>query len=402
MGDLPPELQHKSFIRTGDKKTGGPNLRLNRLEMDKPSLTVTGYIFNKFVHPTENRYITPREAAILQDFPDTYKFSGHLGKVQEQVGNAVPVRLGTAIAGSVANYLRTLGVDGTVSIASFFSGPGGFDLGFEAYRSSDIRFDTVYSTDNDEASIGTIRDNRPTWNPERADIQELESSAVTNFVEGKSSIVIGGPPCQPFSIAGKQRGTSDQSGVLYRDFVRLVSDLSPHLVVMENVYGLLQVKAGTVLLDIQDAFNRIGYQILYKQLLAADYGTPQKRKRLILVGIPTQNFGSVPFNFPEPAYAPEGNVLGLPRYVGAGESIIHLPPPGIRGRKERDDCSGGCRSVDFQWWESVLREVVEWPISRPRTASGSQAARSPSSAAQVQWPRGGRESTPSRGCSCKR
>jgi len=63
MGDIPQHLQHKSFVRKGDKKTGGPNMRLLRLEDDKPSLTVTAYIFNKFVHPHEDRYITPREAA---------------------------------------------------------------------------------------------------------------------------------------------------------------------------------------------------------------------------------------------------------------------------------------------------------------------------------------------------
>ena len=67
MGDLPKHLQHKSFERKGEKKTGGPNMRLLRLEKDKPSLTVTAFIFNKFIHPTQDRYITPREAACLQD-----------------------------------------------------------------------------------------------------------------------------------------------------------------------------------------------------------------------------------------------------------------------------------------------------------------------------------------------
>ena len=64
MGDLPLHLQHDSFLRTGDKKTGGPNMRLLRLEANKPALTVTAYIFNKFIHPIEDRYLTPREAAI--------------------------------------------------------------------------------------------------------------------------------------------------------------------------------------------------------------------------------------------------------------------------------------------------------------------------------------------------
>jgi len=85
-------------------------MRLLRLEIDKPSLTVTAYIFNKFVHPIENRYITPREAACLQDFPDERTFVGGLGETHQQIGNAVPVKLAKAIALSVANFLRNLGI----------------------------------------------------------------------------------------------------------------------------------------------------------------------------------------------------------------------------------------------------------------------------------------------------
>ena len=72
-------------------------MRLLRLEMDKPSLTVTAFIYNKFVHPSEDRYITPREAACLQDFPIDYEFCGTLGEVQMQIGNAVPVKLAEAV-----------------------------------------------------------------------------------------------------------------------------------------------------------------------------------------------------------------------------------------------------------------------------------------------------------------
>lgn len=106
MGDLPSHLQHESFVRTGDKKTGGPNMRLIRLEHNEPSLTVTAYIFNKFVHPTEDRYITPREAAVLQDFPLDYAFVGTLGQVQKQIGNAVPVGLAQAVAEEVKNIFK--------------------------------------------------------------------------------------------------------------------------------------------------------------------------------------------------------------------------------------------------------------------------------------------------------
>lgn len=330
MGDLPSELQHKSFVRTGSKKTGGPNLRLVRLEMDKPSLTVTAYIFNKFVHPKEDRYITPREAACLQDFPDDYEFCGSITQVQSQIGNAVPVRLGMAIAGSVADYLKGIGISGNVPIASFFTGAGGLDLGFEFYRDCDINFTTRYSTDNDEAAVETLRKNRPAWNPDLADIRQLELSGVLRQVGKREGILIGGPPCQSFSVAGKQLGTANELGLLYRNFVDHVSKLSPQVVVMENVFGLLQIKSGKAMSEIQDAFTHIGYQVAYKVLFAPDYGTPQKRRRLILVAVPAQN-RLVSFNFPHPTHASDYNLLNLPRYRGAGESVEHLPTPTYRG-----------------------------------------------------------------------
>lgn len=161
MGDLPEHLQHESFIRTGNKKTGGPNMRLLRLEADKPSLTVTAYIFNKFVHPTADRYITPREAACLQDFPDDWAFVGGLGEVHHQVGNAVPVNLAKAIAESVRDFLSHRGIGGDIPIASYFCGAEGLDLRFEEASDETIRFKTDFCTDIDKACGYTIQLNRP-------------------------------------------------------------------------------------------------------------------------------------------------------------------------------------------------------------------------------------------------
>jgi DNA (cytosine-5)-methyltransferase 1 len=104
MQDLPEELWHPSFkfyVKEDPNRRGGPNLRLLRLDPQKPALTVTGFIFNKFVHPRENRFITPREAARLQGFPDDWVFEGTLTSAQRQVGNAVPVPLATALTPSL-------------------------------------------------------------------------------------------------------------------------------------------------------------------------------------------------------------------------------------------------------------------------------------------------------------
>lgn len=326
MGDLPPHLQHESFIRTGAKKTGGPNMRLLRLEHDKPALTVTAYIFNKFVHPREDRYLTPREAATLQDFPQDYAFMGTQGQVHQQIGNAVPVRLGKAIALEVSCYLAKRGQTGEIKIASYFSGAGGLDLGFEEASDTNIQFKTCFATDIEASVEQTIQHNKPEWHFQRADIQQLAPEHVRQVIGGNPDVIIGGPPCQPFSVAGKQKAIHDPLGVLYRDYIRHIDALKPQMVVMENVYGLAQVKAANMVAEIYQSFADIGYAVTHRELLAADYGTPQKRRRLFFVAAP--DLGD--FRFPEPTHAEYENLLGLPRYVGAGEALAQLPPARLK------------------------------------------------------------------------
>ncbi|MEZ9956933.1 DNA (cytosine-5-)-methyltransferase [Vibrio cyclitrophicus 1F53] len=326
MGDLPEHLQHESFIRKGAKKTGGPNMRLLRLEEDKPSLTVTAYIFNKFVHPIDDRYITPREAAVLQDFPIDYEFKGTLGQVQKQIGNAVPVGLARELAKEVAKYFERLNRGGTLKIASYFTGAGGLDLGFEQASDDLVQFETRFSTDIEKWAEATVQHNRPEWNFHRADITELDSNLVKNLMGGTPDIIIGGPPCQPFSVAGKQKATNDPLGVLYRDYIKQVDKLKPEIVVMENVYGLAQVKSANMIEEIYKSFKDIGYDVTHRELMAADYGVPQKRRRLFFVAAKNLHY----FQYPQPTHCATDNLLNLPLYKGAGEAIMKLPQPSIR------------------------------------------------------------------------
>ena len=326
MGDLPVHLQHDSFVRTGAKKTGGPNMRLLRLEHDKPALTVTAYIFNKFVHPVEDRYLTPREAATLQDFPLDYAFEGTQGQIHQQIGNAVPVRLSQALAVKIANYFIKRGQAGEIKIASYFSGAGGLDLGFEQASNEIVQFKTCFTTDI-EGSVGkTIKKNRPEWHFQHADIRALDPARVRECVGYNPDVIIGGPPCQPFSVAGKQKAIHDSLGILYRDYIHHIHELQPSVVVMENVYGLAQVKAANMVAEIYQSFADIGYAVVHRELMAADYGTPQKRRRLFFVA--ARNLSG--FHFPEPTHSEHANVLGLPLYVGAGEALSQLPPAKIK------------------------------------------------------------------------
>lgn len=326
MGDLPAYLQHKSFVRTGDKKTGGPNMRLLRLEMDKPALTVTAYIFNKFVHPCEDRYLTPREAACLQDFPVDYEFKGTLGQVQKQIGNAVPIKLAKAIALEVANYFINQNKGGVKRVASYFCGAGGLDLGFEQASNHSVQFKTAFSTDIEPWTEATIKTNRPEWNFHQADIKALKPEIVKAALGCRPDVIIGGPPCQPFSVAGKQKATEDPLGTLYRDYIRHIDWLRPEIVVMENVYGLAQVKSADMVQEIVKSFEAIGYAVKYAELMAADYGTPQKRRRLFFIA--AQNLAY--FQFPEPTHSEFNNLFDLPLYEGAGNALMNLPPALIK------------------------------------------------------------------------
>ena len=326
MGDLPEHLQHESFVRKGEKKTGGPNMRLIRLEMNKPSLTVTAYIFNKFVHPKLDRHLTPREAACLQDFPIDYEFKGTLGQIHKQIGNAVPVKLATAIASEVAKYFERQNRGGKISVASYFCGAGGLDLGFEKASNEILKFETKFSTDIEEWAEATINHNRPNWNFHRANIQTLDPKLVKKLLGCKPDVIIGGPPCQPFSVAGKQKATKDPLGTLYRNYIEHVNYLKPEIVVMENVYGLAQVKSANMIDEIYKSFDAIGYEVTHRELLSADYGTPQKRRRLFFVAAKNLHL----FQFPEPTHCEFENLIGLPLYTGAGDIICKLPKAKIR------------------------------------------------------------------------
>ena len=139
-------------------------------------------------------------------------------------------------------------------------------------------------------------------------------------------IIIGGPPCQPFSVAGKQQATNDPLGILYRDYIKQVDSLKPEIVVMENVYGLAQVKSANMIEEIYKSFEDIGYEVTHKELMAANYGVPQKRRRLFFVAAKNLHY----FQYPQPTHCATENLLDLPLYKGAGEEIIKLPKASLR------------------------------------------------------------------------
>jgi DNA (cytosine-5)-methyltransferase 1 len=186
---------------------------------------------------------------------------------------------------------------------SLFSGAMGLDIGLEQ-----AGFSTVAAVEIDKAARETIRLNMQCLSHKISifndvtTITEADILAATGLKRGEITLVSGGPPCQPFSTAGKRATLGDPRGSLFRDFLRLVDGLQPRFFVMENVRGLLSApiahrphaeragvltteeQAGSAFAVILEEFERIGYHFCYGLLDAADFGVPQIRKRVIIIG----------------------------------------------------------------------------------------------------------------------
>ena len=183
---------------------------------------------------------------------------------------------------------------------SLFSGAGGLDIGF-----SDVGFDIVDAVEIERKFCDTLELN--TGEGKRfcnskvncIDIREFSGKDI-----GHIDFIIGGPPCQTFSAAGRRAngvlGTTDARGVLFREYVRLLNELSPVGFLFENVYGIVGAQNGEAWKEILQAFSEVGYNLFYRIVDAADYGVPQHRERLLIVGLKDGAF-----KFPRPTHGPD-------------------------------------------------------------------------------------------------
>jgi len=189
-----------------------------------------------------------------------------------------------------------------VKTLSLFSGGGGLDIAFH-----DAGFEIVEMIELEAKYLQTLQKNSQPgkW---------LEGSKpicmdIRNYIPApdfKVDFVIGGPPCQTFSAAGRRAagvaGTTDSRGTLFQEYVRILNLLQPKGFLFENVYGITGANKGEAWQEIQEAFKEVGYSIYFRILDAADYGVPQHRERLFIVGVkqgkyffpyPTHGFDSL-------------------------------------------------------------------------------------------------------------
>ncbi len=183
---------------------------------------------------------------------------------------------------------------------SLFSGAGGLDIGF-----ADAGFQIVNSVELEKKFCETLELNSgtgKTFSDSKViciDIREFSGKNLKNI-----DFIIGGPPCQTFSAAGRRAngvlGTTDSRGMLFKEYVRLLKEISPKGFLFENVYGIIGAQGGENWRKITKEFSKAGYKLFYRILDAADYGVPQHRERVIIVGLKNGEF-----KFPRPTHGPD-------------------------------------------------------------------------------------------------
>ncbi|AMC11320.1 DNA cytosine methyltransferase [Lutibacter profundi] len=175
-------------------------------------------------------------------------------------------------------------------VLELFAGAGGLAIGLEK---SGIKCEAL--NEIDKWACQTLRENRPNWNVLEGDIRSFDFTKYANKVE----IVTGGFPCQAFSYAGKKLGLEDARGTLFYEFARAVKEVNPLICIGENVKGLLSHEKGKTLDGMLSILDEIGYNVVPIQVLkAVNYRVPQKRERIILVGI--RKDIEIKYEYPKP------------------------------------------------------------------------------------------------------
>lgn len=191
--------------------------------------------------------------------------------------------------------------DNGLHVVSLFTGSYGLDLGFEY-----AGFKVAVALDNDPSSEQIVRANRPRIPFIMCDIAKVSTKELLSEAgldKREVDVLTGGPPCQPFSTAGRRRGLSDPRASPLKEFIRVINEAQPKAFVMEEVTGLLNARLkhvpikdrnrpllpeeqrGSVWRVVLEELRRTGYKIMWKVLNAADFGTPQIRKRVIVIGL---------------------------------------------------------------------------------------------------------------------
>ena len=178
------------------------------------------------------------------------------------------------------------------NLVELFAGGGGLALGMEQ-----AGFNSIFLNEIDKHACSTLKHNRPDWNVVEGDISKVKFTEIKEEVD----VLTGGFPCQAFSYAGKGLGFEDTRGTLFYQMARAIKELQPKIIMAENVRALLTHEGGETLKIIREVIDELGYELVEPRVVKAIfYKVPQKRERLILVGIRKDLNHKAAFNWPSP------------------------------------------------------------------------------------------------------
>lgn len=214
-------------------------------------------------------------------------------------------------------------------VVSLFSGAGGLDFGL-----AQVDLEIVWANDIFADAVATYRQNIANHVDTR-DICEIPSTEIP-----PCDVVVGGFPCQGFSVANWGRSAVDPRNQLFVQMVRVIRDKQPKFFLAENVKGLASLAKGRFLRQIIGEFEQCGYRVEWNVVNAADYGVPQMRRRLLIAGV-RNDLGAIPMLPPKPTHADPlfAGVLALKPWLSANEAVAGFGEPGSGSNIANHECS---------------------------------------------------------------
>lgn len=198
-------------------------------------------------------------------------------------------------------------------VISLFSGAGGLDLGLIQAGNT-----VIWANDIDENAVATYKENIG----DHIVCDDIKNIAIRDLPDAE--VVVGGFPCQGFSLANRRRSIEDERNQLYRFFYDTIKEKQPKFFIAENVKGILSLGKGEIIRQIVDDFKGAGYLTEVHLVNMADYGVPQTRQRVIIVGV--RNDVDFTYDFPYPTHSKTG-ADGLPKWVSVSKALAGIPDP---------------------------------------------------------------------------
>lgn len=331
------DSQLKCHRSVDESTTPGFTDVYGRLRWDTPSVTITAKSSTpscgRFLHPEQHRNISIREAAILQGFPQWYKFVGPLTHIYRQIGEAVPPLFASHIGWAILDAHRPppaaklvsqkaierhcdspiLSKFGPIRFIDAFCGCGGLSLGLAA-----AGLNHAFSFDIDSDAVSSfkesLRKSAEVWDISNEDL----IAKLNSIIDERPWVLSGGPPCQGFSQ--QRRGEdNDPRNNLVINFGELVSRVKkpPAAIILENVTYLDSPRGRDIFMRYQKLLEHYGYISYRHDLNSAEYGVPQLRRRIITVSVLSELAFS--YSGPEP--------ICYSRWPSVGEVLSGLPEP---------------------------------------------------------------------------